>query len=484
MSVSPAALNAPYTGGIITVTNTASAYPGTYDIILKAENGAYSASDTSVLVISASDSVRWARFTTSNSGLPANRTGPIMKDPLNNDLWISSYGTTSFLSRFNGYSWENIDLTYHAANNDVVTDMCGNPISDTTVTLGVSGSFYIDSNRIWTAGAPEITYFDRISKAYVDTLSFSSSIFKDFAKTADGNLWLTGYYSQLWKYNGRYWSHLYSANSPLPGGDFVSAIAAGKHTNTLWIGTSSSGLLSFDGIFWNTYNTVNSGIPWNNVTGITLDDNDLPIVCADNGIYRFDGSSFHVINTNRTLVALQVDSSTIWYSDANGLHSYNGISNTLVYATNEGIPVIDFSADHALYMTKDNSGNIWLGTLQAGLVLYNKDGLHDFYNAPHTLLTPVLASVQEQRRKTDHSLFTYPNPSNGQIRLAMTLDKPETLSFWLMDARGVLIRSWEATAAEGFQELSFDISSCAAGMYYLNVSSDSFVRSQKLIITK
>jgi hypothetical protein len=487
---SPTVLNAPYTNSDLIINNTASIRPDTFDVIIKAENGPYSVYDTSVLVIQTSDSIKWACFNTGNSGLFQNRILTVRQSKESNDIWVlqDNHMGSSWLSRFNGYSWETMDNDHYHS----ITDMCGNiswdandsPIEDNNYIT----AFYIDSSQIWlgmSGGVVQsVNRFDLSLE--VDT-ALVNTRFRQITKDYNGNIWGAGDNGLLWKYDGVLWTNYNSGNSPLSAE--VYSVVIDKN-NRLLIGTHGNGLVIYDGTFWTVFNTTNSVIPTNWVDKIVLGHNDLPIIYNDNIIYSFDGISCEIIGSPGSVTGLegigflQVDSSSIWYAGGNfgsNLKSFDGTTTTIIEALNMGVPVIDFTTTTINDMMKDSLGNIWIST-DNGLVVYNKNGLSDLFDSPRELYTPNLVSIHET--EISEADFIYPNPSDGIFTIRMTHEKSEQLNCRIIDAKGNVIKNMEYTCVAGYREYSFDISQYGYGLYYITVSSLSFRRSQKLVIVK
>jgi ligand-binding sensor domain-containing protein len=73
----------------------------------------------------------------------------------------------------------------------------------------------------------------------------------------------------LAKFDGTNWTVYNTSSSGLPYNN-VNAIVVDEQGNK-WIGTSIGGLAKFDGVNWTVYNTSNSGLPSNFVYTIAID---------------------------------------------------------------------------------------------------------------------------------------------------------------------------------------------------------------------
>jgi hypothetical protein len=484
-SFGPSILNSPYTNSNFTINNTASIRPDTFDLVVKAENGAYSAYDTCVLVVTYNPGIKWAFFNPGNSALSYAKVYSLMEDNLNNDMWIAnSNSSASALSRFNGYSWE----TFNSTGDHFITDMCGNSVWDSAGSPINGASWisciYIDSTKIWVGfNSYQVRCFRRSDYSLIVDTVLNGTVLQKIVKDNNGNMWFAGRYSNLWKYNGSSWTHYNGLNSPI--NNEVWTIAMDKPHNRLWVGTYSGGLVSFDGTFWSVYNSSNSPIPNNYVESMTTDADGNAIVYGQGALYKFDGTSLLKNYGTSAGVPLQVDSSTIWLGPKSpgSLQAFD-TGATIVSPDNFGVPVIDFSTTLVHDMTMDGLGNVWIGT-EHGLVVYNKDGLESIFNSPRELYSPLVSVADHALSKNGISEnFLYPNPTMGKVNLSLTLNNAMPLTFKLMDSRGIIVKTWKMNSVAGYQDVSLDFSEFASGLYHITISSPGFIRSQKLILSK
>ncbi|HEX8514995.1 MAG TPA: T9SS type A sorting domain-containing protein [Bacteroidia bacterium] len=485
---SPAVLNAPYSNSDLVITNTASIRPDTFDIVVKAENGVYSAYDTCVLIVVYDPAIKWAFFNPVNSALSYPNVTAIAQDKRNNDMWIAqSDGAVSALSRFNGFSWE----TFNSAGNHFISDMCGNSIYNVMsapIVGPLISSLYVDSTKIWIGSSDGIKCFDRVSNTLIIDTVAAANPFVRIVKDNNGNMWFARYHGDLWKYNGSSWTSYNASNSPF---NSLVTIAMDHQQNRLWVGTDGGGLHSFDGIFWTVYNSSNSPIPGNYVHRMSANPDGEAVVSGgaqgNDVLYKFDGVNItNLVNTVGPGFPLQVDTSTILLGRINssqfGLTAFVDTSIFTVIPANFGVPVIDFTTTLVRDMTVDRLNNIWIAT-EHGLVVHNSAGLESVFNSPREYYSPV--SVPEQSSGYDKTVnFLYPNPSSGLVKMALSLKSIMPLTVTLVDSRGILLKTWNVNSVSGYEEHSFDLSGYAAGLYYFTVTSDSFRRSQKLILAK
>ena len=157
----------------------------------------------------------------------------------------------------------------------------------------------------------------------------------------------------------------------------------------LLIGFSSGSILKAQNPEWKVYNTSNSGLPWNDVTCLTVDGGgNVWIVSRDRrtdiggGLVKYNGANWSVLDTSNSglpdnyLNCLDIgESGYIWIGTGgrfslwfigSGLVKYDGI-NWIVYDTsNSGLPSNDVRC-----ITTDGNRDKWIGTYYGGLAKYD-----------------------------------------------------------------------------------------------------------------
>jgi len=166
------------------------------------------------------------------------------------------------------------------------------------------------------------------------------------------------------------WIVYNTGNSGLPYNG-VTAIAIDEQ-GIVWVGTgrwwahAGGGLAKFDGANWTVYNTGNSSLPDNDHLGLSIDADGNIWSGTENGLSKFDGTNWTVYKTNNSGLPSNGTGAPVFDAEGNawiatypdgGLAKFDG-ENWIVYHTgNSGLPN-NFVADVAI----DAYGNIWVGT--------------------------------------------------------------------------------------------------------------------------
>ena len=291
------------------------------------------------------DGVNQTLYNSENSALPDDDIHCLQFDP-SGVLWL---GTDKGLTRFDGTHW----TTYNTANS----------------------------------GLPE----NEIRTMDIDTY---------------GNIWLGLRHYGLVGFDGTNWQNYQLVDRMIPSGRVIRDIEIDKN-NSIWFG-SRDGLIKYKEGGWILYNTLNSGIPDNEILSVTSDKNGnlwIGTSWVESGrscLSMFDGENWvtfdSVLSTvpdiENSIKALEVDAAgNLWIGlEYHGLIKYDGTDWSLYDRMNSSLP-----SDRITQLLHDGKDNLWIGTgaavehipdelVQAGgLVKYNK-GVFTTYNLNNTPL--------------------------------------------------------------------------------------------------
>lgn len=130
-----------------------------------------------------------------------------------------------------------------------------------------------------------------------------------------------------------------------------------------WYNNGGNGVTKFDGTNWNNYNTSNSGIIDNKIIDIEIDNlNRKWFGSWQNGISKLEGTNWTNFTTSNsqlpsnTVNDISTDNSNnIWIATNQGLAKFNGISWTIYNTSNS---VLTSNNIHSVFV--DTSNNVWI----------------------------------------------------------------------------------------------------------------------------
>lgn len=116
---------------------------------------------------------------------------------------------------------------------------------------------------------------------------------------------------------------------------------------------------------------------------------------------------------------------------------------------------------------------------------YGTGGAINWYNGwNHTpaIRMRINAEPAGVTEKTYNAAFAvYPNPAKENINIVSNFDNKIT-QVSLVDLEGKIIRTWSASKNAGASSLNFDVSGLSPGVYFVNISSETVLKVEKLII--
>lgn len=294
-------------------------------------------------------------YNTSNSPIPGNAVRSIAIDN-QGTIWIVTDGGTASMNNDN---WTLFDLSEIGINSNSITNV------------------YIGKNEdIWLGTWGEgVAKYDGVSWIHYDSSNSGllDNYITGFAIEPDGTSWISNF-AGVQSFDGIAWTIYNSSNSPIPdytnyksitvddsggvwvGGRFLfdgnnwttfdSPYASGygyitsidfETNGTVWEGSEDeswypgpTGLQSFDGLTWTTFNTWDSGLPNDQVTSLVIDSSDNKWIGTWNGIAKFENNIWTVFNTTNSnlesnfINSIAMDSiELMWFATDNGLALLN-----------------------------------------------------------------------------------------------------------------------------------------------------------------
>ena len=212
------------------------------------------------------------------------------------------------------------------------------------------------------------------------------------AGKAIGTVFLTWFLPALaWSQTGE-WTVYNTANSGLPYNG-VTGVAFDTD-GVVWVGTGrwyaldGGGLARFDGENWTVYNTANSPLPGNDHISLSIDVEGNVWSGTETGLSKFDGQNWTVYRTSNSGLPNNQAGAPVFDADGNGwigtgsgLAKFDGQTWTVYNQTNTGMP-----ASLVTGVTLDAQGTVWVGTFGSSLVKFDGQ-TWTLYNTSNSGLT-------------------------------------------------------------------------------------------------
>lgn len=176
------------------------------------------------------------------------------------------------------------------------------------------------------------------------------------------------------------WFYFDENNSQLPSNS-INSLSINK-SGMILIGTNK-GLVEYDASKWTTYNSNNSGIPYNGILKVLIDDNHNYWLNSDGGIWgragltNFNGEEWFTYNTTNSQIPFNGFNSIvldqagkIWLGSVLwGIASFH--NDVWSHFTTSNSSLID---NNISAIDVDSENNIWIGTAHSGLLKISNTG--------------------------------------------------------------------------------------------------------------
>jgi streptogramin lyase len=200
----------------------------------------------------------------------------------------------------------------------------------------------------------------RDTSVWVDYQVFNSGIQANvltaIAIDDDGVKWIGSLSNGIISYDDVDFVNYTESNSPLPG-NRINCISVDA-INRIWIGTDY-GLAVFDRSSWIIYNRYNSGLTSEIINSVIFDDGGVAWIGSTSGLVKFDGITWQIFNEPEMRVwAMDCEfdnSGVLWIGTREyGIVTLENDSLTFIPAT-----IYNYPTERISSVAKDNFGNIW-----------------------------------------------------------------------------------------------------------------------------
>ncbi|MBL1211728.1 MAG: PEGA domain-containing protein [Ignavibacteriae bacterium] len=153
---------------------------------------------------------------------------------------------------------------------------------------------------------------------------------------------------------------------------FLTCIAI-DNNDVKWMGTSSHGVLTFDGKNWNSFNTSNSPVPSNLIKEIGIDPvSGKKWICTAAGVAIYDDFNWEVYTpfnsimqtADFTSIEFVGDGKTWLGTNGEGLAIFDGVEWE-IFVGNENNKFLPSTSISDLFINDD--GTLWVGNLNRGI---------------------------------------------------------------------------------------------------------------------
>ncbi len=255
----------------------------------------------------------WQVFDSTNSSFLNSAVLSIARDHTGTS-WI---GTNEGLLKYDGTNWSRFDTSNSGLTNQYIKAV--NVDADNAVWAGTNAGPFRFDGTTWTDFFPN-----------------AGSHTEDIFNSQDGDVWMASPGYGLNRFD-----RISTWTNYLPAG------GGGCHTGVLdkngnvWYGGNY--LFKWDGTLWTMYTTAD-GLPWNFITALSVDTNNIVWIGTQNGLSKFDGTTFTNFTVqNSALTANYISDIDVdifnnkWIGTSNGISVYNE-NGVVMGIKNQGLP--------------------------------------------------------------------------------------------------------------------------------------------------
>lgn len=320
------------------------------------------------------------------------------------------------------------------------------------------------------------------------------------------NKWIASSQNGLSKFDNYNWTNFNTSNSSIPSNS-INCIATDANNN-VWIATNQ-GLTKFNGTTWITYNTSNSSLTTNQINSVAIDNSNVlwlttgspfsnsQLISFTNNIwtiYNYSGGIGRIlkIDNNNTIYT-----NSYWgfskFENLNWTHyrfDYTNSPTCLLSCQVEAIEknlngdifaglfsectsggLQNFSSctsfnsflppnfENITEIKRDNNNNIWVGSLNGGLLKMT----------PNNLGLEEVSSVKK--------LLIYPNPTKNTFTIKNIENDFSNFEYKIIDLTGRIIKNGKSKFNE-----QINIENLTSGNYIIQIETeDRKIATEKLI---
>jgi len=380
----------------------------------------------------------WKVYNISTSLIPFNIVRFVSIDSLNN-VWIGNYESNPI--KFDFKQWTIFDKESPSIYSlqSVFTDKTGKTwvVSNTAGLSCFNKNFWINKsnvksysgiysvdifNHIWFANADILTDYNDSTGQLINYSASNDYYFTALAIDSNQNIWCgrsdvnKDFSARISKYDKKTWIDFKQIDSSMPfyNIDRFTCIAIDSK-NRKWFGSENNGVVSYNDVIWEIFNTKNSEIGSDKINSLTLENDSILWIGTTSGLIKKVRNSWLKFDTSNSL-----------------------LPSNQVYSINI-----------------DRFNNKWIGT-NAGLAVFREGG--------------VIIHVDDSKKDT--GLEISPNPATDYIYLNLPdgLRANHEVDVVIYNSMGMETMKLSASASGG--QMKIDVSALPAGVYFVRCGGE------------
>lgn len=248
------------------------------------------------------------------------------------------------------------------------------------------------NGNLWFVTGSGLSKYDR--KSFINFPDNNLLVSDDITcilEDKSGNIWF-GKGSGISKYDGKSFNNITDNEGILNDG--ITCILEDK-SGYIWFGTHKNGLLKYDGKSFSNF-TKKEGLTSNNIMCILEDKSENIWFGTDKGISKYDRKSFSSLNFSALPLFIFEDrNENVWFRDWTRLIKYNSKSLNKFEIEDNSY----FDRYSYVNILQDNNGNIWFGTNNGTISMYNGKTIINYADSNYFLNNKVLTFLLDKKGK-------------------------------------------------------------------------------------
>lgn len=261
---------------------------------------------------------------------------------------------------------------------------------------------------------------------------------------------------------------------------YIQAVA-GSTDGTIWLATTSLGVVRTDGETATSYTSTDDGFPINYVTDVAVDAAGAVWATSPYGsLVRFDGEAWTAVPASTTGVNEPASVAAdprggVWVGGASAAARFDGEAWTSFSSENAPLPPADSEGGTPFVSIAPRpDGRVAFGTAFRGLFVYTPAGI---VSAEDPASVPSALRLEQ----------SFPNPTSGvaTIRFHVPPSDGTPVRLDVLDVLGRRVATLvDGSLSSGSHETRFDTADLPAGLYLYRLSIGQGVTARRLLVVR